>query len=256
MADDFKQPSFHNRVPDLSVVVLCYHAGEPIKALVQQLTDTLIKSGVSGVELVLVANDWSGSTDRTNQIVTALAAGDERLVAMTERKEGMMGWDVRRGLQCARGSNLAIFEGDGQVSPTELVRAYELLRRGRYDVVKTYRTSRHDGFTRGFLSWAYNGLFHMVFPGVRARDINSKPKLLTRKAYEQLRLTADDWFIDAEIMIQAQASGLRIGELPITFQPLEGRRSFVTAGTVIEFIRNLVRYRIKRWAEILRSHRS
>ncbi|OGY51730.1 MAG: hypothetical protein A3J59_03620 [Candidatus Buchananbacteria bacterium RIFCSPHIGHO2_02_FULL_56_16] len=245
MVDDSNRPSLQDQTPDLSVIVLCYHAGEPIKLLVQRLIDALVGSGVPTFELVLVANDWPGSTDQTAKIVSALAIADTRLVPVIERKEGMMGWDVRQGLRRAHGNVLAIFEGDGQVAPVELIRAYNLLRRGSYDIVKTYRAARHDGFKRRCLSFVYNGLFHLLFPRVRARDINSKPKLLTRAAYEQLRLSADDWFIDAEIMLQAQSLNLRIGELPTTFQSLEGRQSFVTAGTVVEFIGNLIRYRFK-----------
>ena len=245
MADSAGQSSTNSQVPDLSVVVLCYHAGEPIRQLVQQLIDTLVGGGIRIFELILVANDWSESHDQTARIVSSMAAVDSRLVAVTERKAGMMGWDVKQGLRRACGNTIAIFEGDGQVVPAELMRAYALLHRGSYDVVKTYRTARHDGLMRRLLSLMYNGLFHLLFPGVHARDINSKPKLFTRAAYEQLRLTADDWFIDAEMMIQAQAIGLDIGELPITFHPLEGRRSFVTPGTILEFIGNLVRYRFK-----------
>ena len=146
MVDDSNRPSLQDQTPDLSVIVLCYHAGEPIKLLVQRLIDALVGSGVPTFELVLVANDWPGSTDQTAKIVSALAIADTRLVPVIERKEGMMGWDVRQGLRRAHGNVLAIFEGDGQVAPVELIRAYNLLRRGSYDIVKTYRAARPHTF--------------------------------------------------------------------------------------------------------------
>ena len=79
MADNPNQPSAQNQTPDLSVVVLCYHAGEPIRQLVQRLIDALISSGVPAFELILVANDWPDSTDRTAKIVSALAAAERQL---------------------------------------------------------------------------------------------------------------------------------------------------------------------------------
>ena len=92
-------------------------------------------------------------------------------------------------------------------------------------------------------SHGYNVLFRLLFPGVAVRDINSKPKVLTRKAYESMDLRADDWFIDAEMILEARRLGLKIGEVPTDFHGLTGRRSFVNLRTVFEFLNNLVRYR-------------
>jgi hypothetical protein len=77
------------------------------------------------------------------------------------------------------------------------------------------------------------------------RDVNAKPKVLTRSAYERMTLRSDDWFIDAEIVIQSRRLGLRIGETETEFLGLTGRRSFIRMGAVFEFLRNLVRYRIE-----------
>jgi hypothetical protein len=77
------------------------------------------------------------------------------------------------------------------------------------------------------------------------RDVNSKPKILTRAAYERLRLTADDWFIDAEVMIQARRLRLRVHEIPTTFKGLTSRASFISVASVLEFLVNLVRYRLR-----------
>ena len=88
-----------------------------------------------------------------------------------------------------------------------------------------------------------------VRAGLRARDMNSKPKILSREAYERMRLGADDWFIDAEIMIEARRLGLRIGEVPTGFLGLSGRRSFVSAGAVLEFLRNFALYRLRELRE-------
>jgi hypothetical protein len=59
-----------------------------------------------------------------------------------------------------------------------------------------------------------------------------------------MTLQSSDWFIDAEIMIQARGLGLRVGETETEFLGLTGRRSFITMAAVFEFLRNLLRYRI------------
>jgi hypothetical protein len=155
-----------------------------------------------------------------------------------------MGWDLRSGLALATGEYLAVIDGDGQVLVEDLVRVYRLLREQGLDLAKTYRKQRGDGLKRKLFSLVFNGLFHLLFPGVPARDINAKPKILTRAAFERMSLQSTDWFIDAEILIQARRLGLRIGETETEFLGLTGRRSFIKLAAVFEFLRNLLRYRI------------
>ena len=104
---------------------------------------------------------------------------------------------------------------------------------------------RGDGLTRRLISLVFNALFRLLFPGLRVRDVNAKPKIMTRAAYERLELESDDWFIDAEIMIQARRLGLRIGEVETDFLALTGRRSFINLRTLLEFLANLTRYRLR-----------
>jgi glycosyltransferase involved in cell wall biosynthesis len=176
--------------------------------------------------------------------VRNLAAGDPRIVCSARVKEGMMGWDLRSGLALATGEYLAVIDGDGQVLVEDLVRIYRLLRVESLDLAMTYRKQRGDGIKRKLLSLVFNGLFHVLFRGLPVRDINAKPKILTRAAFERMTLQSTDWFIDAEILIQARALGLRIGETETEFLGLTGRRSFIKLAAVFEFLRNLLRYRI------------
>jgi len=177
--------------------------------------------------------------------VRELADADPRIVCSAVAKRGWMGWDLRTGLAVARGQVIGFLDGDGQNLAGDLPRLHRLLLRERLDLVKTVRRRRGDGWRRRLLSALYNALFRLLFPSVAARDINAKPKLMTRAAYERLELAADDWFIDAEIMIHGARLGLRVGELETDFLPLEGRASFVGPRAMGEFLVNLVRYRLR-----------
>jgi glycosyltransferase involved in cell wall biosynthesis len=230
--------------PELSVVILCYRSGGAARSFSARIGKSLLDAGVDDYQLVLVGNYVAGSDDTTPDVVRELAAGDPRIVCSAVVKEGMMGWDLRSGLSLATGRYLAVIDGDGQVLVEDLVRIYRLLREQGLDLAKTYRKQRGDGVKRKVISLVFNGLFHLVFPGVLARDINAKPKILTRAAFERMTLQSSDWFIDAEIMIQARSLGLRVGETETEFLGLTGRRSFITMGAVFEFLRNLLRFRI------------
>lgn len=231
--------------PELSVVVLCYRAESFIKNFVQQIETELGQESIS-YELILVAN-YDSSNDSSPALVNELAKTNNKIIPVTRPKEGKMGWDMRTGLAAASGQYIAIIDGDGQMPVTDLSVVYNIIKNGGYDLVKTYRAVRNDGWWRSLLSKIYNLLFSLLFhPGFPVRDINSKPKILTRQAYTMLNLQSNDWFTDAEIMIQAFEKKLRICEVSTIFYKNERRASFVGPETIFEFIYNLIHYRLKK----------
>lgn len=230
--------------PELSVVVLCYRGEEVARDFVEQLMRELDEAKLD-YELVLVANYYEGRNDRTPEIVRALAEQNPRIKVVARVKEGMMGWDMRSGLEAATGLNVAVIDGDGQMPSSDIVKVYRVLEAGGYDMVKTFRAKRHDGLYRGTLSTIYNVLFRVLFPASASfRDINSKPKIMRRAAYEATELHSNDWFTDAEIMLEAIRLRLNVGEVSTVFHANERRASFVPPSAIIEFLRNLVHYRL------------
>ena len=230
--------------PALSVVVLGYHNAGALPAFVADLV-AAAERVEPHFEILLVVNDFAGSSDPSPAVACALAADDPRLRVVSRLKRGMMGWDLRSGLEEARGDAVGFIDGDGQMPAEDVARAYQRLRRGDVDLVKMVREQRDDGVWRRSLSRIYNLLFRLLFPGLGCSDVNAKPKVLTRAALESLDLTADGWFIDAELMIQVRRLGLRVAELPTTFRSLTGRPSFVRPAAVLAFLRDLLRYRLR-----------
>lgn len=235
-------------LPELSVVVLCYRTGEYARQFVTQLSDELQASGID-YELVLVGNFLPGSNDKTPQIIKEIARIDSRCRAIAKEKKGMMGWDMRSGLEAATGRHLAVIDGDGQMPTSDIVKVYRMLQVGHYDIVKTFRAQRFDGLYRKTLSSFYNLLFRALFPSASMlRDINSKPKVMTREAYGRMKLISNDWFTDAEIMIEALRNEENIGEVSTIFYENERRSSFVPISAIFEFLRNLLYYRFfRKW---------
>jgi hypothetical protein len=46
-------------------------------------------------------------------------------------------------------------------------------------------------------------------------------------------------------MIQVRRHGFRVGEIPTGFLGLTGRRSFVSPRAILEFLWNLLKYRVR-----------
>lgn len=230
---------------ELSVVVLCYHSGKTILPFFNKLREVLENLHVE-YEIVLVANDFAESKDETIEIVAQLALDQPRVKPVTLIKEGMMGWDMLQGMNSCSGKYICVIDGDGQFPIESVAEVYSVIKDSDFDIVKTYRVKRHDGSYRIFLSSVYNLLFTLIYPGLHSKDVNSKPKILTRDVYSRLNLQSTDWFIDAEIMIAARALKLKIKEVPITFSANASRKSFVKVSAIIEFVLNMVRFKFRR----------
>lgn len=231
--------------PELSVVVLCYQTGDLAKPFTAQLKKELEEAGID-YEMILVGNYVPGSGDKTPETLHELSRGNPRYKVVAKAKEGAMGWDMRSGLEAATGEHLCVIDGDGQMPTSDIVKVYRLLQIGNYDLVKTFRSKRYDGLYRRIITRVYNFIFHLMFrPGARIIDINSKPKVMTRAAFEKMHLISSDWFTDAEIMIEAIDLRLSVGEVSTVFLKNERRTSFVPPAAILEFLKNLVYYRWK-----------
>lgn len=229
--------------PELSVVVLGYRAGLLLKPFILELV-TYLKKDKIDYQIVLVGNYWPKINDITPRMVSELAQLNLRIKPVIKLKEGGMGWDMRSGLDVADGKLIAVIDGDNQMPAFDIIRVYKKIKDSDFDLVKTYRKKRLDNLRRKFISVFYNLFFKILFPNLKAKDINSKPKILTSKFYKKLNLVSNDWFIDAEIMIQAGRLNAKIGEIPTIFRVNKDRVSFVKFSAIFEFIKNLIKARI------------
>ena len=230
--------------PELSVVVLGYRSADTIENFVKSLVYSLEEEKLIW-EIILVGNYFEGIEDRTPEVVKKIASGDFRIKAVTEVKKGMMGWDMKTGFQAASGKTLAVIDGDGQMPSGDVIRVYQLMVKDELGLAKTYRAKRDDGSYRKLISVVYNILFKLLFPRINALDMNSKPKIMTREFYEKISLESNGWFIDAEIMILARRLGVKIGETETVFHSMDTRPSFVKPLSILEFLANLLTFRIK-----------
>jgi len=234
-------------MPDISIVVLCYKTGKKIKSFVANIIQELESNNILNYELVLVGNYNTGTDDETPRIVAEIASNNKKIIYTAQEKTGMMGWDMRSGLDRARGNYITFIDGDGQMPVSDIIRVYKKIKTENLDLVTTYRTTRGDGLWRKSISFCYNIIFSILFPGINSRDINSKPKIFSRDVYNKLDLFSNDWFIDAEIMIQVRRLRLNVAEIPTTFREIIDRKSFVRVPVIFEFIKNLIIFRIREW---------
>ena len=227
--------------PRFSIVIPLYNEEGNVPALVE---------GLSRVSATLeAAHEWvlvdNGSADATGRLLKEAAAADDRIrTVRVEVNEGY-GWGIINGLKHARGEVLGYVDGDLQVPAEDVGKMLGSFEESGADVVIARRMNRGDGPIRRVQSLVFNLLFRVLF-GVRVSDVNAKPKFVTRALYERMGLESKDWFIDAEVLIKAGRLKAAPVEYPVHFLKREHGSSHVKAGTVFEFLGNMLNYRLGR----------
>ncbi len=228
-------------MPEFSLAIPLYNEERNTRAVVGELVQVLSNAGID-YELVLVDN---GSKDHTGGIIDTLAAANPRLRPVHVPENRGYGWGIRRGLDACRGRYLGYSWGDNQIRAEDVLAVYLALREQGNDMAKATRIVREDGWRRAIITHVYNFLLPLLFP-VGVKDINGCPKIFTREAYQTLHLISKDWFLDPEIMIKAHRQKLSVVEVPVTFHEREQGKSNVKWATILEFLKNIARYRLFR----------
>ncbi len=229
--------------PELSLVVPCYNEEACLETTVPALAEAFARAGVA-LELVLVNN---GSTDRTAEIIDRLAARGLPVVKGSVAVNQGQGLGIRAGLDLARGRVVGWISADGQVTPEAVVELYRLLRNQQVPALaKARRRNRHDGWVRRGVSFLYNALIGALFFPMPSFDINCNPKMMPAEVARRMQLESSDWFLEAETMLKARPLGLEVIELEVLDRPRQGGASHVRSGTVLEFLKNLAAWRLRR----------
>src|SRR5262245_1902579 len=225
--------------PELSLTLPLYNEAGNVERVVRSLVKVLDKKGVD-FELVLVNN---GSSDGTGDVLASLQAEDRRLKLVSLPTNAGYGGGILAGLSRCTGRYVGYAWGDDQIEADDVFRVFDLLRSDGLDLCKTNRTDREDGLERRIVSRIYNDLFGLLF-SVRSSDVNGCPKIFRTEALAAIQPTSRDWFLDAEIMIKAHRRGLSAAEVPVTYRRRRWGRSHVRVSTLLEFLWNMLRYRL------------
>ncbi len=226
--------------PEISLVMPCYNEEACLRNTARGLLQAFANRRIA-LELVLVDN---GSRDRTGEIIDELIAEGLPVVKVSIPVNRGYGHGILEGLKRCSAPFIGYLCADGQVSAEDTVRVYTLVKDtdGRI-LVKVRRRFRQDGWKRKITSVCYNGLMLLLFGRLEVIDINGSPKIFSRDAFCRMRLESNDWFLDPEIMIKAKHLGLTPLEMNVRGLHRQGGKSNVRYSTVLEFVKNILRYR-------------
>lgn len=163
----------------LSVVVPVRNEQDNIAPLVAEIEVACEQIG--GFEIVYV-ND--GSTDRSPQVLSDLAAAKPHVRFVTHRQSCGQSAAVRTGVRAARGALVATMDGDGQNNPAFLPQMIAAIEAGgpQAGLVQGQRVGRKDTGFKKFQSKIANAVRSRVLRD-GTRDTGCGLKLFRRDAY-------------------------------------------------------------------------
>lgn len=200
----------------------------------KEICDLLMATQEIGDYELIVVDD--ASTDSTGALADELAAVDRHVRVVHHAQNRKLGGSIKSGLAAATGDLILYTDADLPFEMIELIKAIRVLRNYEADIVSAYRLDRTgEGPRRAIYSFGYNLLIRSMF-GTRMRDINFAFKLMRRRVLDQIELTSEGSFIDAELMIRAHRLGFQVVQIGVDYFPRTRGVSTLSSPAVIRRI--------------------
>jgi len=230
--------------PDLAIVIPAYNEAAGIEASVNEL------------RMYLTTRPWSweirvvddGSSDRTAEIVTAMARDESRIRLQQEPHRGK-GAAVRAGFLASTAAYRFLCDADLSMPVRELDR-FMPPALGDADIAIGTREgagARRVGepMSRHLAGRAFNAIVrNLTVPGIQ--DTQCGFKMFTAAAVEAIfpNLTVDGWAFDIEVLYIARRRGLRVSEVPIEWHFRADSRVRMIPDS-LAMLREVVRIRLR-----------
>lgn len=201
----------------VSVIMVAFNEAETIEAEVLRFHRAIVER-IPGSEFI-VAED--GSRDQTPQILKELAAR-VGIIHLTSAERKGYKRALLDAVLAARNPYIFFSDSGGKHNPEEFWKLYAL--RKDYDLVVGRKTDRQDQFYRRCLTWSYNFAMRAYFGFPEIRDADSGFRLFNQAVVD--RVLRQDLIcrnlVASEIVLRTIASGLRYGEVEVSYSMRAG----------------------------------
>ena len=220
---------------DLSVVVPVYNEEENIQYLYEQLSEVL---DPLGLEYEIICTD-DGSTDRSFQLLSALAKEDPRVKVIRFRRNFGQTAGFSAGFDYASGDVVITIDADLQNDPAGIPVLLEKMAEG-YDVVSGWRKERQDSFlSRRLPSKIANWLISRT-TGVQVHDRGCSLRAHRQEIVKEMRLYGELHRFIPDI---AAWLGASMAEVPVNHRPRKFGKSKYGLGRTFRVILDLITVR-------------
>lgn len=197
-------------MPLLSVIMPVYNEAKTINDIVQRV------NAVAVDKEIIVIDD--GSTDGTDRILRDIRLDNLKVIFHGSNRG--KGSALLTGIANATGDYVIIQDADLEYNPQDYPKLMAEAQSGSYDLILGVRFAQgyHGLLIPRLGNQFLTGLINLLF-GTKINDFFTCYKLARRDVLNGLKLGSKGFEIDTEIVIKSLKKGLRIKEMPISYQP-------------------------------------
>ncbi|MDE2238272.1 MAG: glycosyltransferase family 2 protein [Elusimicrobia bacterium] len=235
-----------DRPPRLSVVIPCYNERETIAAVLSR-----VLAADAGIDKEVIVVD-DGSSDGTGELLGRTPG----VRALRHERNRGKGAAVKTGIAAARGEVVLIQDADLEYEPADYKAVLAPILAGEADAVMGSRFAQERprfffGAKRSpfFSHYVGNNMIIALtnsLYGVRYTDYEGAYKAFRRELVAGLKIEADGFEYDNELVCKLLRRGARVAEAPISYQPRsygEGKKIRWQDGLVMLW--TIVKWRFK-----------
>jgi glycosyltransferase involved in cell wall biosynthesis len=198
----------------VSVIIPVFNEAATIAEIIERVRKAPIDAQIE----VIIVDDFS--TDGTRELLSRYAADSEDLrVVLQERNQGK-GAAIRRGIEHVTGELVIIQDADLEYDPRDYPVLLRPLLEKRADIV--FGNRFHGGehrvlYYRHFLANRFLTMVCNVLTDLNLSDMEVGYKAFRTSILTGLRLRANRFDIEPELVIKSAKLGARIYEVPISY---------------------------------------
>lgn len=221
--------------PSISAFFPAYNDAGTIPSMV--ITVLLTLRELTDDYEVIVIND--GSRDHTAAVLDELARLYPNEVRVIHHvKNRGYGGALRSGFANATKEWIFYTDGDAQYDPRELKKLAELMS-DEVDFINGWKIERNDPLHRIIIGRLYQYFIKATF-GLKLKDVDCDFRLMRRRVFDKVELTADSGVICVELMKKVQDAGFRLTETPVHhFHRAYGKSQFFNFRRLLQVARDL-----------------
>ncbi len=226
----------------LTLIVPTYNEGKNTEALVSAVSEFLLGSGNRTFEILFIDD----STDDTPLLLEHLSKESPHVRYLHRQGERGLGSAIVRGFKEARGSVLAVMDGDLQHPPALLPAMLAQIEKGADLVIPSrFIPGGNDGGltpSRKIVSLVARSIARLMFSRIRpTSDPTSGVFMMRRDVIDGIRFDAGSWKVLVEILVLGCYGP--VVELPYRFRARDLGSSKMSFKAQWEYLRHLLRLR-------------
>lgn len=228
--------------PEISLVIPVYNEEENLPILEGEIRAAMEAS--RRLYEVIYVDD--GSSDRSPEVLRALAREDPRIRVIRQRRNHGQSAALDAGFRHARGAVVVTLDADLQNDPADIPRLLE--RIGEYDVVSGVRAKRRDSWVRKMSSRIANGVRNRV----THESVTDVGCTLRACRTEYLRRIPVFNGMHRFLPTLLRMEGARVTEVPVNHRPrLHGQPKYNIRNRLFRALADLygVRWMQTRWVD-------